>query len=227
MAASPAATHEEPLLPENGRRLVASLALVHRPASLPVAEPSWNIASLAGRLVELCGGGATAVLTAAFGLVLEAQREGEPVAWIATRETTFYPPDAAANGIDLDALLVVRPPVLADVPRAADALARSTAFGLLVLDLRVAPPVPIALQARLLGLAQKHAIAVVSLAERAHARDDRAPTPFGSLVSLRASVERIRRAPGSFEVQVRVDKDKQHAPGWQYVESCRGPAGVR
>jgi recombination protein RecA len=177
---------------------------------------------LAGRLTELCGWRGSAVLTSAFDLVLDAQRRDEPVAWIAPRDSSFYPPDVAANGIDLDALVVVRPPDAAQVARAADHLARSAAFGLLVLDLGCEPRIPVPVQARLLGLAQKHGVAIVCLTEKSTAA-----ASLGSLVSLRADVQRVRRAPGEFAYTLRVTKDKRRAPGWQHAEPCRGPAGVR
>jgi recombination protein RecA len=207
------------------RASIAALApFVYPPSTAPPHDPAWQVAALAGRLVELCAGRASAVLTAAFGLVLDAQQRDEPVAWISDRASSFYPPDAAANGIDLERLIVVRVPSAALVPRAAEFLARSAAFGLLVLDLGAANPVPVAAQSRLLSLAQKHSVAVVCLTE-----PERAPamrSPLGSLVSLRLDARRTRRAPGLFECRLHAIKDKQHAPGWEHRELCCGPAGV-
>ncbi len=186
------------------------------------AAPAWSWATLAGRVVELCGGRASAVLTSAFGLVLDAQRQGEPAVWITLQHTHFFPPDVAANGVDLDSLVIVRVKEPEQVPRAADQLARSGAFGLLVLDLGAEPRVPTPLLSRLLGLAQKHESAVVCLS----AKPPDSPS-LDSLVSLRADVFRVRRAPGVFDCVLRVAKDKRHAPGWRHVDTCRGPAGVR
>ena len=53
----------------------------------------------------------------------------------------FFPPDAAEGGVDLDALLVVRARDLSSMASAADQLARSGAFGLLVVDLMGVPSV--------------------------------------------------------------------------------------
>ncbi len=77
-----------------------------------VARPfsRWSYEALAGRLVELSCGRAATGLTLAMGLVAGAQRAGEPVAWICDAGSGFYPPDAAANGVDLAALAVVRIP---------------------------------------------------------------------------------------------------------------------
>ena len=63
---------------------------------------------MAGRLVEISGHRAAANLTVAFGLVLEAQRCFETAAWVTLKQSTFFPPDAAASGISLAHLAVVR-----------------------------------------------------------------------------------------------------------------------
>lgn len=70
----------------------------------------WSFAGLAGRFVELSAGWNSAALTLAISLVWQAQRAGEPTAWIMGEAGGFYPPDAAANGVDLAALAVVRVP---------------------------------------------------------------------------------------------------------------------
>src|SRR5258705_11308948 len=64
----------------------------------------WGLDALRGRLVELSARGATATLTAAIELVIEAQQAAEPVAWVTLGNATLYPPDAAASGVDLAAL---------------------------------------------------------------------------------------------------------------------------
>lgn len=192
------------------------------PAPETASQPHWNRAELAGRVAELCGGRASAAFTFAVSLLLDAQEQGEPAAWITTRESAFYPPDAAANGIDLAALVVVRTPGVEHVPRAADQLGRSGAFGLLILDLGAGARVPTPLLSRLLGLAQKHDMAVVCLTEKASDQPS-----LDSLVSLRADVFRSRQSPGRFACTLRVAKDKRHAPGWGETLLCRGPAGVQ
>ena len=60
---------------------------------------SWSLEQMAGRLVDISGQKAAANLTVAFGLVLEAQKRGEPVAWVTLQQSTFYPPDVADSGI--------------------------------------------------------------------------------------------------------------------------------
>jgi len=71
---------------------------------------AWSYRACAGRLIELSGTQAAPLLTLAFALVLDAQRAGEPVVWLQRAGSTFFPPDAARNGIDLASLVVVRIP---------------------------------------------------------------------------------------------------------------------
>ena len=185
------------------------------------SQTRWRLAETAGRLVEISGAGKTAALTLAFGLVLEAQRQGEPVAWITPEESSFYPPDAAEGGVDLDALVVVRVHEARVVARAADRLARSGGFGLIALDLGAAE-IPTPLQARLTGLAQKHHTALLCLTEKA----GEAPS-LGSLISLRVHARRAQLSEERFECALTVLKDKRRGPTWAHAEVCRGPAGLR
>lgn len=198
------------------------------PTAEPAGEAGWGFESLAGRLGELSGAGPSAALTAAFGVVLDAQRRGEPTAWITGAESTFFPPDAAEGGVDLSTLAVVRVADLRQALRAADHLARSGAFGLLVLDLvgewggggEVRVPLPSL--ARLGGLAARHATALLFLTRK------RAGEPsLGSLVSLRAEAVRQGLGGGRFACRVRALKDKRRGPGRQGEELCRGPDGLR
>ncbi len=163
----------------------------------------------------------------AFALVHEAQTLQEPVAWVTLRTETFYPPDAAASAIDLAQLAVVRVPQHRDVCRAADQLARSQAFGLLVLDLSSGDErtlrrcVPMASLSRLMGLAHKYHCAIIFLTHKA----ERAPS-LGSLISLRGQTTRRRVGPDAFVCRMQVVRDKRRAPGWKHEVSCRGPSGL-
>jgi len=196
-----------------------------------VAQASWGLAALRGRLVELSARGATATLTAAIELVSEAQEQSEPVAWLTLSTGTFYPPDAAESGIDLAALVVVRCPDATAAARAAERCLRSGAFGLVILDLGghsesrkddMKRDLSMQIQGRLVTLAQAHDAAVVCLTEKTQ---DTAS--LGSLVSLRAEALRRRpeRAP-DFAVEVRVLKDKRQGPGFTKTLKRRGPAGL-
>jgi recombination protein RecA len=181
----------------------------------PAAEgPRWGLDALRGRLVEISARGAAATLTAAIELVLEAQVAGEPVGWMMLASGTFYPPDVAASGVDLAALVVIRVADPTAGGRAAERLLRSGAFGLVVLDLvgSGAIELPVAHQGRLVSLAQTHDAAVVCLTDKP------AEVPsIGSLVSLR--VEAVRQPgesgrSGDFGVAIRALKDKRRGPGW-------------
>jgi recombination protein RecA len=203
---------------EMRQHLVVPRPHVHGRPDTPTPRLAWS--ELAGRLVELSGAGNTAALSLAFSLVLDAQREGETVVWLGRGESSFYPPDAAAGGIDLTALAVVRCPEARSVARTADRLARSGAFGLVVLDLGDGD-VPMPLQSRLAGLAQTHDAAIVLLTEK----NADAPS-VGSLVSLRGQAERHGAEGGRFVCRFRAIKDKRRGPGRTVETVHHGPAGL-
>lgn len=138
--------------------------------------------------MEVCGGRASAALSLAFRLVHDAQTRGENAAWISLRASSFFPPDAEACGIDLESFAVVRVLAAKEATFAADLLARSGAFGLIVLDLDRRSSVSMAVLSRLLGLARKHETAIVFLTEKPaeHAS-------LGSLVAVRADARRVRQ----------------------------------
>jgi len=202
----------------------------------PQGSPArrWRRGELCGRLTELSAWGPSASLTLAIDLVLEAQQQGEPVAWISTRESSFFPPDAAANGVDLGALPVVHANSGRTAGRAADRLLRSGAFALIIIDLGrtergrterdrgAGAGLPLPLQSRLLQLALKHDAAVLFLTEK----PSTAPS-LGSLVSLRAQARRRKTGPGRYTCELLVLKDKRHGPGWQHDTFRNGPPGLR
>ncbi len=203
-------------------RRVSRTPVEQRPARFCLPE-------LAGRFVELSGEGASAVLTYAVGLVLDAQLRSEPVAWVTLTDSVFYPPDLADSGVDLHALVVVRVPVLQGPVHAhkqqaiaAERLLRSGAFGLVVIDFGQNAVLAQPLQTRLLGLAQKHDAVLLCLTEKG------ADVPsLGSLVSLHVNAKRHWLAEDRFECSLRVQKDKQRGPTWSESEVCRGPLGLR
>ena len=185
---------------------------------LPVPE---FVEAFVGRLAEVSGDPSGAPLTLVFRLVLEAQRRGEPVAWIGRRQNSFFPPDVAEAGVDLEALPVVWAPDAIAAARTADLLVRSGAFGLVLVDLGAEAHLPAAVQTRLAGLAKRHGAAIVFLTEK---QDDR--PSLGSLVSLRTHTTRTGRDTGSFHCEARALKDKRRGPGWLHAEVCRGPDGL-
>jgi recombination protein RecA len=217
-----------------------------RPFSTGLVSPNWSASEifglepLAGRLVEISGHRASANLTVAFALVLEAQKKDEPAAWVTLSRSTFYPPDAAESGIDLARLAVVRVEGGIAACRAVVELTRSGGFGLVVLDLgpgtlyeKLSKPAPNARRllkkraglpvpfiTKLVALAQKTSTAVVILTEKT-----RESSSLNSLISLRCEARRNPDKP--CEVEIDVLKDKRRGPGRRYREVCRAPAGLR
>ncbi|MFT3837785.1 MAG: hypothetical protein QM723_12405 [Myxococcaceae bacterium] len=175
--------------------------------------PKWELSELTGRMTEISHGG----LSVACWLLLDAQKNGEPCAWVTAVESTFFPPDLAKAGADLDALPVIAVKSAAEGARAASRLLRSGAFGLVVLDLGPCPGLVAALQGRLAALALKHDAALVLLTEKT----PDAPS-VGSMVSLRMQVKRQ-----GFNVRLQALKDKRRGPGWALEEVVSGPAGLR
>ena len=186
-----------------------------------VRSSPWTLTEIAGRLMEISGSAASASLTIAFGLVREAQDQGELVGWVTSIENFFYPPDAAQGGVDLAALVVVRVLSAESIARAGEKLLRSGGFGLVVLDLGTAD-VPMPLQTRLAGLALRHHTGLVCLTEK-----ESRTFSLGSLVSMRAHAERKRVSGERFRCALRVLKDKRRGPTWTHEELCYGPAGLR
>jgi recombination protein RecA len=207
-----------------GARIIPLGSLAEQRATTGTVR--WELDEVVGRLTELSGIGAVASLTAATSLVLEAQRRGEPAAWIGLPPASFFPPDLDEAGVDLDALVVVRAPDVTAMVRAADRLLRSAAFGLIVLDLGmptgVPAEIPIAVQGRLVGLAQHHDAAIVVLTEK-----PREAASLGSMVSLRAEAVRERASGGrGWRMAVRAVKDKRRGPGWSELADVVGPDGL-
>lgn len=184
----------------------------------------WSFENMRGRLVELRQVEASAVLTCAFSLVLEAQQALEPIAWIIAGDSFFYPPDVQENGVDLRALVVVRVHGARNAGRAADHLIRSGAFGLVILDLGADSFFPTALQSRLVHGATQHHAAVICLTEEDPSQP-RAES-LGPLVSLRAAAHGAWK-DGQWECQLEVGRDKRRGLGWKSKEVCRGPVGMR
>ncbi len=195
----------------------------YRPSTGGHTAPSaWTRDGLAGRLVELTSTEDGSPLTLTASLLLDAQTGGETTAWVARTSSTFFPPDLAAWGVDLDALVMVRVQDIRSVGRAADRLARSGAFGLLVVDLGPRADLPTPLLSRLLGLARKHDTAIVFLTEKA----PHVPS-LSSLISLRAETALDHTGDDRFSAILRAAKDKCRAPGWTHAEPCCGPPGLR
>jgi hypothetical protein len=97
-----------------------------------------------GGAVELCGEAASGRTSLALRAVAAAHRERRLCAYV-DGPRQLYPPAAAAMGVDLSRLLIVRPKEVSQLAWAAVQLARSGAFTCVVLDLtgtgvRLSPP---------------------------------------------------------------------------------------
>lgn len=204
---------------------LSSVAAPRNQHCLPSAESPpdhWQWSTFVGRISEFSGTGASAVLTLACRLVYDAQCQAEPVAWITRDTSCFFPPDVATNGIDLEALVVIRVVDNQAVARAADMLLRSGGFGLLVLDLGKNEQIPSPLQTRLAALARTYTTAVLLLTQKPSV----VPS-VSSLVALRGEAQRQRLTSDHFAYTLSVVKDKRWGPSWTHVEVAHGPAGLR
>ncbi|MBA2663039.1 MAG: recombinase A [Bradymonadaceae bacterium] len=199
--------------------VLTATQLLERAADKQREGVGWSWGALSGRMVELSG---ESSLTAAFALVLDAQLQGEPVAWVSAVESVFFAIDAVESGVDLEALPLVRVLGAQQAARAADKLLRSGAFGLIVVDLEAGARVPMPLQGRLLRLAEKHQTALVMLTENAPDNPS-----LSALVSLRAQATRRHVSDDRFVCQILAIKDKRRLAGWSIEEVCRGPLGLR
>ncbi|HET6349130.1 MAG TPA: recombinase A [Candidatus Krumholzibacteria bacterium] len=189
------------------------------PAGTPSSR-TWSLETLTGRMVELSSAAASATLTAATSLVLQCQQRGEPAAWILGGTSSFYPPDVAASGVDLAALVVVRAESTIRAARAADYLLRSGAFTLVIMDIVEDPALRMNVQSRLSGLAHTHHSAVVCLTRK----PTDAPS-IGSLISLRGDTSVTRSGFDEFTWDIEIVKDKRRGPGWSHSGLCRGVEG--
>jgi recombination protein RecA len=183
----------------------------------------------AGRIVELSGTSTQpgARTTTAVAIVRQAQAQGDTAVWIQVEGGNLFPPDLDANGIDLEALVVVHIPRAAGphgLCTAAEMLLRSGAWGLCVVDLsQGAPTGPAeAWQGRLLGLCRQHDSRLVLLTDKpAHVAS------LGALVGLRVQPRRSREQAGRFVIEHQVLKNKIGTSATTCNDVYRGPPGLR
>lgn len=188
-------------------------------AEIPPQE--WGLPALAGRFIELNGGTAATTLSICTRLITETQRMGAVAVWVGGSRGVFFPPDLAANGVDLPSLAVVRLADTRQIWAACDTLLRSGGFALLLADVQGEIGLSLSEQTRLSAVAQRHNTALVAITRAA--RED---YPRSSLVSLRAETEKRRTGHDCFACEVRVTKDKRRVPGWASEELYRGADGL-
>lgn len=183
----------------------------------------WQGEALAGRIIELSG--STGRTSTAVSMLLAAQRAGEAVVWIEPTDGSLYPPDLAAAGVDLDALVIVRVPTKEGpegLCRVAEWLVRSGGFGLLVMDLMGrAPAAQSPWQTRLSGLLRRHDAQLCVLSD-----SEAAAPSLGTMVALRLEPQRQRDEDGSFLLSHHVLKNKLGVAHGPAPERRRAPAGL-
>lgn len=124
-----------------------------------------------GRVIEIAGGRSSGKLALALAAAARATVAGQLCAFVDPRGE-LYPPSAAALGVDLTRLLVVRPSRGAGaiaIARAAEIVARSRAFALIVVDLPAGQRLPDQIATRLRSAAHETGAAVVALTGSANA----------------------------------------------------------
>lgn len=186
-------------------------------AALPALLPE-------GKLVELSGTeGTSARTTVAIALVLRAQQEAQPCAWVQPEGGGLFPPDLVARGIDLDALVVVHVPRAAGaagIARAAELVLRSGGFGCVVVDMASGVVPGPAATSRLAQLAREHEAWLVVMTEK-----PRTQGSLGPLVGVRASVTRAR-VGRLFHVRTELMKDKAGIGLDPGLFACDAPLGA-
>ncbi len=166
-------------------------------------------------------------MSVAMQWVLEAQLASELAAWVQIEPSSFFPPDAAEVGVDLAAFPVAALANATAAARAAEHFLRSGAFAVVVMDLsasgaRERDLLSMASQSRLVGLAQKHAAALICLSQK-----NTEASSFGSLVSLRLHTHKKKLEGDHFCVGIDVLKDKRSGPGAHFEQVFHGPPGLR
>ncbi len=190
-------------------------------AAADLGTPDFDWTAVRGRLVEMRADAGAAVLSAVTTLVWQAQRAGEPVAWVHGGTASPFVQDLVAAGIDVGAVVSVRLHRELDALRAAERLLRSGGFGLMVIDIQRGITLGATEAGRLARLADVQDCAVILIAEQP------VSPAAGSLVSLRAEVSRVRLSDGRFERRIRVVRDKRTAREWTVTEVVDGPDGLR
>lgn len=140
-------------------------------APLPTGSERWDELLQGGlprgRVVEVAGAWSSGKTALLFGVMAQVTHSQRLCAYIDGRGE-LYPPSAAAMGVELERLLIVRPP-RKGIARAAEIAAKSGAFALVVLDLPDGERVDDASSGRLRAAAASGGAAVVALAPAAGA----------------------------------------------------------
>lgn len=179
----------------------------------------WRFENLVGSMAEISEETPSGAVSFVAEIILEAQRRGEPVAWVAGTDSMFFPPDFRDRGIDLTAVAIVRVQGEIDSLLAAEWLVRSGAIGLVVVDCGGGLNVSDAALGRILKLAERSPCAVVFLT-----RKSRREPSLGSRISLRGCI--TRSGAGPLGIDIRIVKDKRSNSPSRHRRQYNGPPGM-
>jgi hypothetical protein len=194
---------------------------VFRAAALkvPARSDPWRFENIVGVLTEISEELPSGAVSFVAEMIHEAQRQGQPVAWIAGTESIFFPPDLALRGVSLSGLAVIRAGGETESLMATEWLVRSGAMGLVIVDAPQAWSVTDASLGRIQKVAEKNLCAVVFLTQK----PSRDPS-LGSRISLRGCVS--RSGAGPFTVMITTAKDKRSNSVPRQSRQYHGPSGM-
>ncbi len=180
---------------------------------------SWRFENLVGILAEVSEETACGAVSFVAEIILEAQRENEPIGWVAGTISTWYPPDLSDRGVDLAAVAVIRVGGEDESLTATEWLVRSGALGLVIVDADGEWKVSDASLGRILKLAERSQCAVVFLTRK---RPDE--PSLGSRISLRGCITLTGSVP--FHIDIHTVKDKRSNSSSRQSRQYHGPSGM-
>ncbi len=182
-------------------------------------EGAWRFENLVGILAEISQESACGAVSFVTEIILEAQGQNEPVAWVAGVSTTWYPPDLAQRGVDLGAVAVIRAGGEYESLTATEWLVRSGALGLVIVDVEGEWKATDASLGRIQKLADRSRCAVVFITRK------RSQEPsLGSRISLRGCIGRSGSEP--FHIVINTVKNKKSNSSSRQGRQYHGPSGM-
>lgn len=200
-----------------------SIADVHRARRfLREGRRGFDYLGLRGQVTELASSRGYAGVTQAVELIAQAQAHGEPVAWIGSSSSLFYPPAARGWELDWSALALIQLQGVYETGRAADRLLRSGGFGLVIVDLVAQGSLPAPLLGRLHRLSKTHECALVFLT----CKKEGEPS-LSALIPLRVQVCWRAIDPWRLLAHIEVVKDKSGGRRDRFERTYDGPLSLR
>lgn len=191
---------------------------------IPEKRRTFDLAGLAGKVVEFSGWNQSACLSLTIPLIIESQQGVKECAWIlpAARrgESLFFPPDFHNAGIDCSRIPIIRSANVTDSFSIAEKLIRSGGFSLVVLDLTEGKRVRGSTVGRISSMTQRYQCLLLCLTRNPPGHPSLDPMVFIH-VHVEASL-----IDGRYQVSARVQKDKTQAPGQQMNWIYETPIGL-